>query len=181
MAINIQNSLQEACNALRDNKVILIPCEMGWALACDAQSPTAVEKMLSILPEDDQEAPTLLVDDDRKLNRYFKDIPEVAWDLLETAMKPLTFVFENSMNIRQELQGDKNSIGIRISKHTYVAGLGKKFGKALAAVELYEVSKDERSKIQDQVDFTHPGEADDFEMDNIDVIGIRPNGQVTVY
>ena len=181
MALDIQNSIQNACNALRENKVILIPCEIGWTLACDAQSRDAVKEMLGMIPEEEQDAPTLLIDDDRKLNRYFKSIPEVAWDLLETAMKPLTFVFEESMNISPELQGEKQSIGVRISKHGYVQALGKKYGKAIAGLELYELSKDEKAALEARLEFDYAGEVDDFEMDSIDVIGIRPNGQVTVY
>ena len=61
----------------------------------------------------DSKAMLVLVDTAVKIDFYVKDVPEVAWDLIEVTDKPLTIIYAGARNLAPNLLAEDGSVGIR--------------------------------------------------------------------
>ena len=57
----------------------------------------------------------VLVDSPVKVDFYVQDVPEVAWDLIELADKPLTIIYSGARNLAPNLLDEDGSVGIRVT------------------------------------------------------------------
>ena len=62
----------------------------------------------------------LLLADDRQLNKYIKEVPEVAWDILDYSIKQPTIIYPNAYNLSKLLIADDGSIAVRIAELDYL-------------------------------------------------------------
>ena len=125
--------VHEAVDALKRGEVILYPTDTIWGIGCDATNPDAIEKIYQIKARDLNKPLLVILDDDRKLNRYIKKVPEVAWDLLDHADKPITIIYPEAYNMAKNLPADDGSIGIRIVNHDFCKALLRKFNKPIVS------------------------------------------------
>jgi L-threonylcarbamoyladenylate synthase len=128
-----KDDVQQAAEAVRDGKVILYPTDTIWGLGCDASNPQALEKLMKIKQRDPSKGFIILIDQDSKLHRYVKDVPEVAWDLLDVATDPLTIVFDNGINLAPLVKADDGSIAIRVCKDDFCKELLSKLKAPLVS------------------------------------------------
>ena len=75
----------------------------------------------------------VLVDSPVKVDFYVDDVPEIAWDLIEVADKPLTIIYPDAKNLASNLIGEDKSIGIRITNEQFSKQLCQKFRKAIVS------------------------------------------------
>ena len=66
--------------------------------------------MYDIKKRDDSKALICLVDSDHRLQRYVSDVPNVAWDLIEYATRPLTIIFDKAKNLAPNLLAEDGSV-----------------------------------------------------------------------
>ena len=125
--------LEKTVEVLKQGGIILYPTDTIWGLGCDASSEKAIEKLADIKGRNKEQRFIILLEDDRKLNRYVKDIPEVTWDLLDSADKPLTIIYPNAVNLPKNLIAEDGSIAIRIVKEGFVNKLIRKLNKPLVS------------------------------------------------
>src|SRR5690606_29473057 len=64
---------------------------------------------------------------------YVKEVPEIAYDLMEYAEKPLTIVFSGAKNLAPNVAAADGSIGIRIVKHPFCEQLLQRFRKPIVS------------------------------------------------
>jgi L-threonylcarbamoyladenylate synthase len=64
---------------------------------------------------------------------YVSDIPDIAWDLIEVADKPLTIIYAHAKNLAPNLLGEDGSVGIRITKEDFSRRLCERFRKPLVS------------------------------------------------
>ena len=57
----------------------------------------------------------VLVDSPVKVDFYVQDVPDVAWDLIEVADKPLTIIYSGARNLAPNLLAEDGSVGIRVT------------------------------------------------------------------
>lgn len=131
--MNIQEDIQNAVNTMRNGGVILYPTDTVWGIGCDATNPDAVAKVYKIKRRDDSKALICLVDSDARLQRYVRNVPEVAWDLLELADKPTTVILDNAVNLAPNLVAEDGSIAMRITKETFSKELCFRFQKPIVS------------------------------------------------
>src|SRR5690606_24922247 len=62
----------------------------------------------------------VLVNSDRLLYQVFKNIPQVAFDILDCAEKPTTLVLDNPQKVAKNLIAEDDSLGIRIVNESFV-------------------------------------------------------------
>ena len=74
---------------MREGGVILYPTDTIWGIGCDATNEDAVRRVYEIKQRQDSKAMLVLVDSSVKVDFYVRDVPEVAWDLIDLADKPL--------------------------------------------------------------------------------------------
>lgn len=102
-------------DALREGKVILYPTDTIWGIGCDAADVDAIERIYQIKRRPTTKSFIVLVDSVAMLERYVKEIPDVCYDLIDYAERPLTIIYDTPFNLPQELFADDGSLGIRVT------------------------------------------------------------------
>ena len=118
---------------MRRGGVILYPTDTIWGIGCDATNPEAVARVYKIKQRDDSKALICLVDSDARLQRYVRNVPEVAWDLMELATKPTTVILDNAVNLAPNLIAEDGSIAMRITREEFSRELCYRFQKPIVS------------------------------------------------
>ncbi len=91
----MDGEIKRALETLKTGGIILYPTDTVWGLGCDATNTLAIEKIFKIKERNESKSLIVLLDQDIKLNKYVKEVPALAWDLIEFSDKPLTIVYDN--------------------------------------------------------------------------------------
>jgi len=122
-------AVEGALKALKAGEVILYPTDTIWGLGADATNEKAVDKILSIKGRPKEKSMILLLDDSTKLNRYIKQVPDVAWDIVDTATEPLTIIYPGAYNLPKSVIAADGTIAIRITSDPFCKLLIRKLNK----------------------------------------------------
>ncbi len=125
--------IKKACQVMREGGVILYPTDTVWGLGCDATNPDAVRRIYEIKQRADSKAMLVLVDSPVKVDFYVQDVPDIAWDLIELADKPLTIIYSGARNLAPELLAEDGSVGIRVTNEEFSHRLCQQFRKAIVS------------------------------------------------
>lgn len=128
-----ENDIKQAVEVLRKGGVILYPTDTVWGIGCDATNAEAVKRVYEIKQRDDSKALICLVDSDARLQRYVRNVPDVAWQLLDAVVRPTTLILDNAVNLASNLIAEDGSIGIRITQEPFSHELCYRFQKALVS------------------------------------------------
>lgn len=115
----LQDEVKKAVEVMRAGGVILYPTDTVWGIGCDATNPDAVRRVYEIKRRNDSKALICLVDSDVRLQRYVRKVPDVAWDLIEMAERPLTIIYDNATGLAPNLLAEDGSVGIRVTKEEF--------------------------------------------------------------
>ena len=125
--------IKKACQVMNDGGVILYPTDTIWGLGCDATNPDAVRKVYEIKKRIDSKAMLVLVDSAVKVDFYVDEVPDIAWDLIELADKPLTIIYSGARNLAPSLLAEDGSVGIRVTTEKFSHQLCQRFRKAIVS------------------------------------------------
>lgn len=128
-----EEDIKNAVSVLKKGGVILYPTDTVWGIGCDATNADAVAKVYKIKHRDDSKALICLVDSDARLQRYVRNVPAIAWDLLDVADKPTTVILDGAVNLAPNLIAEDGSIALRITKEPFSHELCYRFQKALVS------------------------------------------------
>lgn len=128
-----EEDIRNAVKVLNEGGVILYPTDTVWGIGCDATNADAVAKVYKIKQRDDSKALICLVDSDARLQRYVRNVPTVAWDLLDLSTKPTTVILDGAVNLAPNLIAEDGSIAMRITKEPFSKELCYRFQKALVS------------------------------------------------
>ena len=131
-----EEDIRRAVETLRQGGVILYPTDTVWGIGCDATNPEAVKRVYQIKQRDDSKALICLVDSDARMQRYVRQVPDVAWQLIDSLQdggKPTTLILDGAVNLAPNLIADDGSIGIRITQEPFSKELCYRFQKALVS------------------------------------------------
>lgn len=128
-----QEDIKRAIETLRNGGVILYPTDTVWGIGCDATNPEAVKKVYEIKHRDDSKALICLVDSDARLQRYVRNVPDVAWDIFELATKPTTIILDDAVNLAPNLIAEDGTIAMRITQEPFSKELCYRFQKPLVS------------------------------------------------
>ena len=119
---------------MRKGGVILYPTDTVWGIGCDATNAEAVARVYRIKLRDDAKALICLVDSDDRLQRYVRQVPAVAWDLIDaTTDRPTTLVLDHAVNLAPNLISEDGSVGIRITNEAFSKALCYRMQKAIVS------------------------------------------------
>ena len=113
--------------------LILYPTDTVWGIGCDATNAEAVKRVYQLKQRDDSKALIVLIDSADHLDHYVVDVPAIARELIDVAVKPLTIIYEGAYNLAPNVLGDEDSIGIRIPNDEFCHRLCKRFGKPIVS------------------------------------------------
>lgn len=132
-----EEDIRNAVEVLRKGGVILYPTDTVWGIGCDATNAEAVKRVYEIKQRDDSKALICLVDSDARLQCYVRNVPEVAWQLIdslkESDCRPTTLILDGAINLAPNLIADDGSIGMRITQELFSKELCYRFQKALVS------------------------------------------------
>ena len=128
-----EDDIKKAVEVMKKGGVILYPTDTVWGIGCDATNADAVAKVYAIKHRDDSKALICLVDSDVRIQRYVRNVPEVAWDLLELAEKPTTVILDNAVNLAPNLIAEDGSIAMRITRESFSKELCYRFQKPIVS------------------------------------------------
>lgn len=113
--------------------VILYPTDTIWGIGCDATNPEAVKRVYEIKRRDDSKALITLVDSEAKIEFYVRDVPNVAWNLIDVSDSPLTLIYDGARNLAPNLIADDGSVAIRLTKEPFSSRLCRAFRRAIVS------------------------------------------------
>lgn len=131
--MTINDDIKKALEVLNRGGLILYPTDTVWGIGCDATNPEAVRRVYELKKRADNKAMLVLVDSPAKLSYYVKDVPPLAWDLIELTTKPLTIIYDGARNLAPGLIGEDGSVGIRVTDEEFSKQLCFRFKRALVS------------------------------------------------
>lgn len=131
--MTLQQDIEAAVAVLKRGGVILYPTDTVWGLGCDATRPEAVKRIYEIKQRSDSKAMIVLLSRPDDLWRYVDTVPEVAPELIEAAVRPLTIVYDRGINMAPELMAADGSVGIRITRERVSSSLVRALRRPLVS------------------------------------------------
>ena len=135
-----EQDIKNAVDMLRKGGVILYPTDTVWGIGCDATNAEAVKRVYEIKQRDDSKALICLVDSDARMQRYVRNVPDVAWQLIDSlaqdssaSVRPTTLILDGAINLAENLIAEDGSIGIRITNESFSKELCYRFQKAIVS------------------------------------------------
>ena len=195
---------------MRRGGTILYPTDTVWGIGCDATNAEAVKRVYDIKQRDDSKAMICLVDSDARLQRYVRNVPDVAWQLIDSlkavtvpdgfpsgssssgsspsGVKPTTLILDGAVNLAPNLIAEDGSIALRITQEPFSRELCYRFQKALVSTSANISGEpaaqnycDIDPRIIEQVDYVCWSRRQEHKPHTpSSIIRLRPDGQVTI-
>lgn len=120
-----------AADAIRNGKIILYPTDTVWALGCDVRNQETISKINSLKKREPVQPFVVMIAEIGQLYDYVQKIPEIAWDIVEFAEKPLTVIYPKGKNVASGMLAADGSIAVQLTKDEFCRKLIQKCGKAI--------------------------------------------------
>lgn len=129
----INQEVHNAFEVIKNGGIILYPTDTVWGIGCDASNPEAIAKIYALKRRAETQSMICLVNGDRMLHQIFREIPEVAWQILDFAEKPTTLILDEPKNVAPNVIGADNTLGIRVVKEPFCYKLMERMKKPLVS------------------------------------------------
>ena len=134
--VDMQNDINKALEVLKAGGVILYPTDTVWSLGCDAANETAVKRVCELAGADNLNEIFALVDNPGRLQSYVDEMPDIAWDLIEMAEKPLTIIYPGARNLAGNLIAKDKSVGLRVTNEAFSKKLCAQFRRPVVSAQV---------------------------------------------
>lgn len=180
--------LRKAIEVLRAGGTILYPTDTIWGIGCDATNPEAVKKVFEIKRREDSKALICLVDSAGRLQRYVRNVPDVAWDIVDLATKPTTLILSGANGLAPNLLAEDGSVGLRVTSEVFSHTLCYRFQKAIVSTSANisgepspQTFADINPEIIEAVDYVCLSRQRDTSIhEPSSIIKLGPSGEVTI-
>ena len=125
--------ITQCLKVLSAGGLILYSTDTVWGIGCDATNAEAVKRVYQLKQRDDSKALIVLIDSADHLDHYVVDVPMIARELIDVAVKPLSIIYEGAYNLAPIVLGDEVSVGIRIPNDEFCHRLCERFGKPIVS------------------------------------------------
>ncbi len=130
---NLNEEIHKAFEIIQQGGIILYPTDTVWGIGCDATNANAVAKIYKLKQRAETQSMICLMNGEKMMYTVFKDIPEVAWQILDLSEKPTTLILDNPRNIASNLIAVDKTLGIRIVKEPFCFKLLERMKKPLVS------------------------------------------------
>ncbi|HTE01145.1 MAG TPA: L-threonylcarbamoyladenylate synthase [Mucilaginibacter sp.] len=181
----LRDEVAKALKIVQDGGIILYPTDTIWGIGCDATNTDAVKKIYALKQRDEAKSMIILLDSDNKLESYIREVPSIAYDLIDYAESPLTLIMPGAKNVSPALIAADGSLGVRIVKHQFCEQLIQRLRKPLVSTSANISGKPSPQyfsqvdqQIIDSVDYVVDLEQHDKEIKNPSTImRLEPDGR----
>ena len=80
---DINSEVHNAFEVIKNGGIILYPTDTVWGIGCDATNLEAVKKIYALKQREETKSMIVLMNGERMMYNVFKEIPEVAWQILD--------------------------------------------------------------------------------------------------
>lgn len=119
----MREDINAAVQTMRRGGVIVYPTDTIWGIGCDARNADAVKRIYQIKQRADSKALICLVSSLAMLDATVGDVPEVAEQLIEAAVDPVTIVYDHGRGVAPDLLASDGSLGVRLTREAFSAAL----------------------------------------------------------
>ena len=153
----MQEEIKKCLEVLRQGGIILYPTDTIWGIGCDASNQEAVNRIFEIKKRQESKALITLVNNEVMLERIVVDIPEIAWELIEAADKPLSIIYEKVKGIAPNVSAQYGSCAIRLVKNEFCNKLISQFKKPIVSTSANISGKPTPKSFQEIEDYILKG------------------------
>ncbi len=183
----MREEIHKCIEVLKSGGIILYPTDTVWGIGCDATNEAAVQKVYDLKQREDSKSLIILVANDRMLNYHIKDVPELAWDIIDISDKPTTIIYNEATHLAQNVIAKDKSIAARMVKEGFAHQLCFNFRKPIVSTsaniagQTTPLSFDEISSvIKNNVDFVVDSKFDTGNKKPSSLIKLGLNGVVEI-
>ena len=131
--MTLEEEIRHSVALLKKGKIILYPTDTIWGIGCDATNAKAVQKVYKIKERDEHKSMIILLDSIDKIERYVKNVPPIAYDLIANSASPLTIVYSNAQNLPKNLIAKDGSAAIRVINGRFTSEVVKQLDRPLVS------------------------------------------------
>jgi len=110
------DKLKTVSEVYHSGGTMLYPSDTLWALGCDPRNEPAVQKIIALKQRSKGKSFIVLLSNAAHIEQYVKDVPGVAFDLIDFAEDPITIVLENASHVAPSVLGPNGSLAVRVVK-----------------------------------------------------------------
>lgn len=129
----MKEDIRRALDVLNKGGVILYPTDTIWGIGCDATNEEAVSRVYAIKRRTDAKALITLVDSEAKIQGYVREIPDVAWQLIDCSTRPLTIIYDGARHLAPNLLAEDGSVAIRLTREAFSRELCLRFHRPIVS------------------------------------------------
>lgn len=186
--ISFEQDMKQAIDTLRKGGIILYPTDTVWGIGCDAANSEAIERIFKLKQRSEAKSMIVLVGSEAQLESAVIDMPDVAWQLIDAAVKPTTIVYDNVAGIAPELKAEDGSVGVRLSNERYSKELCKRLRRPIVSTSA-NISGEKTPQIFDEISETiksgvdyiaYYRQDDRTKSEASNIIKIKNNGEVKI-
>ena len=129
----MKKEIENCLDVLNEGGLILYPTDTVWGIGCDATNAEAVNKIYKLKQRPDTKTMICLVAKDPMLEKYVKDVPDLAYDIMDLSEKPVTIVYDHPVGVAHNLIAEDNTLAIRVARDHFCQRLIQRFRKPLVS------------------------------------------------
>ncbi len=142
----------QCVQALRDGQVLVLPTDSGYALVCQLEDKSALQRIAQIRRDDEPHHMTLLCRDLSEISSYAR-VDNTQYRFLKAHTPgPMTFILEATSEVpRRLLHAKKRSIGVRVPVHPVIQAVLEQMSEPVLGASL--VLPDHEEPLEDPAFF----------------------------
>lgn len=160
--------MEQAIEHLKNGGIILYPTDTIWGIGCDATHEAACQKIIALKNRPENKSFIILVDSVQMIEKYIPEFPEVCYDLIDLADKPLTIIYPNAKGLAKSILAEDGSVGIRLTKDPVCLKLIRAIRKPLVSTSA-NLSGEQHPTCFDEVNPTIKDKVDSIVMEKLDL------------
>ena len=130
----IKKNISKAARLIRSGKIVAVPTETVYGLACDGLNAEAVGRVYDLKGRPPDKPLSLLVPGKEAMGAFCRDVPAAAYSLADRFWPgPLTIVLKSSQAVPAIVTAGGGTVGLRCPSHSLTLELLAKTGLPLAA------------------------------------------------
>lgn len=131
--MDLNTEIHNAYEVIKNGGIILYPTDTIWGIGCDATNEDAVAKIYALKKREESKSMICLMNSEKMVYNVFKDVPDVAWEILDLSENPTTLILDNPKNVAKNLIAEDNTLAIRIVKEQFCFKLMERLKKPLVS------------------------------------------------
>ncbi len=131
--MDINTEIHNAFEVIKNGGIILYPTDTVWGIGCDATNEEAVARIYALKKRIETKSMIVLMNGEKMMYNVFKEIPEVAWQIIDLSEKPTTLILDNPRNVAQNIIASDKTLGVRLVKEPFCFKLMERMKKPLVS------------------------------------------------